>query len=292
MSAAAIIAIAVGVVVILAALSFVTLARKSDVRGAGALSGETRRRDRSAREAHPAEAVVETAPTAREVEAQGEIARYGTTLAPAREVAPVPWTPPDPEAIGVSRRQFFNRASVTLTSAGLGAFFAAGFVAFLWPTASGGFGQPVTVGSIDDVKDGIREGQGFFYAPSARTWLTAYPADALPAAAQVYEENILAGMEQGLVALYQKCPHLGCRIPQCITSQWFECPCHGSQYNQVGEKKAGPAPRGMDRFPLTVAGNGDVTVDTGVLVAGPPIGTNTTGQEAEGPHCITGGGEH
>ena len=48
MSAAAIIAIAVGVVVILAALSFVTLARKSDVRGAGALSGETRRRDRSA----------------------------------------------------------------------------------------------------------------------------------------------------------------------------------------------------------------------------------------------------
>ena len=40
------------------------------------------------------------------------------------------------------------------------------------------------------------------------------------------------------------------------------------------------------------AGNGDVTVDTGALVAGPPIGTNTTGQEAEGPHCITGGGEH
>ena len=292
MSAAAIIAIAVGVVVILAALTFVTLARKSDVRGAGALSGETRRRDRSAREAHAAETVVEAAPTAREVEAQGEIARYGTALAPAREVAPVPWMPPDPEAIGVSRRQFFNRATVTLTSAGLGAFFAAGFVAFLWPTATGGFGQPVTVGKIDEVKDGIREGNGFFYAPSARTWITAYPADALPAAAQVYPDNILQGMEQGLVALYQKCPHLGCRVPQCVTSQWFECPCHGSQYNQVGEKKAGPAPRGMDRFPITVGGNGDVTVDTGVLVPGPPIGTNTTGQEAEGPHCITGGGEH
>jgi cytochrome b6-f complex iron-sulfur subunit len=292
MSSAAIIAIAVGVVVILAALTFVTLARKSDVRGAGALSGETRRRDRSGREAHPAETAAEAAPTAREVEAQGAIARYGTTLAPAREVAPVPWMPPDPEAIGVSRRQFFNRATVTLTSAGLGAFFAAGFVAFLWPTATGGFGQPVTVGKIDEIKDGIREGNGFFYAPSARTWITAYPPDALPAAAQVYPDNILQGMEQGLVALYQKCPHLGCRVPQCVTSQWFECPCHGSQYNQVGEKKAGPAPRGMDRFPLTVGGNGDVTVDTGVLVPGPPIGTNTTGQEAEGPHCITGGGEH
>ena len=292
MSAAAIIAIAIGVLVILAALSFVTLARKSDVRGAGALSSETRRRDRTAREAHPAETVVEPAPTAREVEAQGEVARYGTTLVPTREVAPVPWSPPDPEALGVSRRQFFNRATVTLTSAGLGAFAAAGFVAFLWPTASGGFGQPVTIGKLDDVKAGIAEGSGFFYAPAARTWVTAYPADALPAAAAVYPDNILAGMEQGLVALYQKCPHLGCRVPQCITSQWFECPCHGSQYNQVGEKKAGPAPRGMDRFPLTVGSNGDVTVDTGTIVPGPPIGTNTTGQEAEGPHCITGGGEH
>jgi cytochrome b6-f complex iron-sulfur subunit len=292
MSAAAIIAIAIGVVVILAALTFVTLARKSDVRGAGALSTETRRRDRAAREAHPTEAVVEQAPTAREVEAQGEVARYGTTLVPAREVAPAPWVPPDPEAIGVSRRQFFNRATVTLTSAGLGAFAAAGFVAFLWPTATGGFGQQVTIGKIDDVKAGIAEGSGFFYAPAARTWVTAYPADALPKAAAVYPDSILAGMEQGLVALYQKCPHLGCRVPQCVTSQWFECPCHGSQYNQVGEKKAGPAPRGMDRFPLTVGGNGDVTIDTGTIVAGPAIGTNTTGQEAEGPHCITGGGEH
>ena len=54
----------------------------------------------------------------------------------------------------------------------------------------------------------------------------------------------------------------------------------------------GPAPRGMDRSPWTLAGNGDVTVDTGTIETGPPIGTNTTGQEAEGPHCITSAGEH
>jgi cytochrome b6-f complex iron-sulfur subunit len=48
----------------------------------------------------------------------------------------------------------------------------------------------------------------------------------------------------------------------------------------------------MDRFPVTVDGD-SVTVDTGTIVQGPPIGTNTTGQEAEGPHCIgAGGGEH
>jgi cytochrome b6-f complex iron-sulfur subunit len=105
----------------------------------------------------------------------------------------------------------------------------------------------------------------------------------------VYDQE-LPGMEAGYTALYQKCVHLGCRVPECPTSQWFECQCHGSQYNRNGEKKGGPAPRGLDRFPLTVEG-GRVSVDTGIIIIGPAIGTNTTGQEAEGPHCV-GGGSH
>jgi cytochrome b6-f complex iron-sulfur subunit len=291
MSSGAVIAIAIGVGLVLAVLAFVTMARRSDVRGAGALSAETRRRDRVARDTQPPSAAP-APPTRREVEAQGALARRGQEVEPAPERAPVPWVPPDPEAVGVSRRQFFNRANVTLMSASIGAFSAAGFVAFLWPTASGGFGQQVTVGKFDDILETLRTGDGFFYASNARTWITEYPADAVPNAQAVYDPAIVAGMELGLVALYQKCPHLGCRVPSCPSSGWFECPCHGSQYNRVGEKKGGPAPRGMDRFPFTVAGNGDVTVDTGTIVTGPPIGTNTTGQEAEGPHCITSAGEH
>ena len=80
-------------------------------------------------------------------------------------------------------------------------------------------------------------------------------------------------------------------MPQCVSSQWFECGCHGSQYNRVGEKKGGPAPRGMDHFPLEFSAANEVTVDTGTIVQGAPIGTNTTGQEAEGPHCV-GASEH
>ena len=115
-------------------------------------------------------------------------------------------------------------------------------------------------------------------------YITAYPRSAADAAAGAYSGGVLDGMREGVVALYQKCPHLGCRVPWCKTSQWFECPCHGSQYNRVGEKKGGPAPRGMDRFPVSISG-GVVTVDTGTVVQGPPIGTDTTGQQAEGPHC-------
>ena len=45
----------------------------------------------------------------------------------------------------------------------------------------------------------------------------------------------------------------------------------------------------MDRFASALDGAGNYVVDTGSLSQGPPIGTNTTGQEAEGPHCISGG---
>ena len=37
------------------------------------------------------------------------------------------------------------------------------------------------------------------------------------------------------------------------------------------------------------ANGGSLTVNTGLIIQGPPIGTNTTGQEAEGPHCVSGG---
>lgn len=289
MSTAAVIAIAIGVVIVLAAISFFTLARRSDVRGAGALSGETVHRDTAARKQHEPHL---DAPTASEVEAAGVAARSTSTdVVPVDDVQIVEWTPPDPEVIGVSRRQFFNRATVTLMGVGLGAFAAAAFVGFLWPSGTGGFGGSVAVGKIDSIKEGIKQGNGFFYVPEARSWITAYPPEALPLAETVYQESLLVAMRQGLTVMSQKCPHLGCRIPECQTSQWFECQCHGSQYNRNGEKKAGPAPRGMDRYPATIAANGDVAIDTGSLVPGPAIGTNTTGQEAEGPHC-TSGGEH
>jgi cytochrome b6-f complex iron-sulfur subunit len=279
MSSAAVIAIVIGVVVVLGAIAFLTVARRSDVRGAGALSRETKRRDRDAEIDGPAAA------TGREVE-RAAVSERENSLVKAENQAPAVWVPPDPEAVGVSRRQFFNRATVGLMGVGLTSFAAAGFVAFLWPIAKGGFGGKVNVGKRDDIIASIRSNGGFFYAPEARAWLTEYPASALPKAEGTYSPAVLASLEAGLIASYQKCPHLGCRVPSCTSSQWFECPCHGSQYNRVGEKKAGPAPRGLDHFAFTLGASGDVVVDTGIIYQGKPIGTNTTVQEAEGPHCV------
>jgi mono/diheme cytochrome c family protein len=56
-----------------------------------------------------------------------------------------------------------------------------------------------------------------------------------------------------------------------LTNYWFECPCHGSRYDRIGTKvlEFGPAPRGLDRFAVSVDGGGVLTVDTSKLTLGP-----------------------
>ena len=281
--------IALPVLVVLAGVLLFSSARRRDTGEAiGALARETRQRDRGA--------VVLTddtdAPvTGKEVERAAVLERREASraLAAVGATAPVAWVPPDPEALEISRRQFFNRGIVTFFGLGL-AGFGASVLAFLWPQLGVGFGAVINIGSTTSVDTKIAEGAGFAYYPEGRMWVTKYPSAALPSARRVYTQE-LPGMEAGFTALYQKCPHLGCRVPECKASQWFECQCHGSQYNRNGEKKGGPAPRGLDRFPLAVT-SGNVSVNTGIVITGPPIGTNTTGQEAEGPHCVGGGESH
>ena len=278
MSTGIVIAIVVIAAIVFGLIVVLTTSRTTEVRGAGALSRETRSRDSKTN-------ISDTAPSGREVEA----AVRSTSVVKAAPVELAPWVAPDEEALGVSRRMFFNRATVTLFTVSLGAF-GASVVGFLWKGAEGGFGSKINAGKVDDVIQLIRQNKGFLYLSEARAWVTEYPKDALGKGQAVYggQAPVFTGMQAGIVALYQKCPHLGCRVPECKSSQWFECPCHGSQYNRVGEKKGGPAPRGMDRFGVAIT-NGVLTIDTGAVFAGPSIGINTTGQEAEGPHCVGGG---
>ncbi len=129
----------------------------------------------------------------------------------------------------------------------------------------------------------IEDNDGFLYQPEGRMWVTEYPPAALPKAEQVYSAAELTGMKVGLVALYQKCPHLGCRVPSCNSSQWFECPCHGSQV-QPGRREEGRSGTPW-HGPLRHGGHRAARSSStpAQIIQGPPIGTNTTGQEAEGP---------
>jgi cytochrome b6-f complex iron-sulfur subunit len=176
-----------------------------------------------------------------------------------------------------SRRSFFGM----MLGLGFGVAlldFGALSLAMLWPSPKGGFGGKVVVPKpIGEIRSEMASSKAPFYYAPGRFYLVPYAGDGA-----VYEKaGVVAG---GLMALYQRCVHLGCKVPFCVASQWFECPCHGSKYNKAGEYKQGPAPRGLDRFGITIEGE-TVTVDTVFVITGPPRGTNTTGQEAEGPFC-------
>jgi cytochrome b6-f complex iron-sulfur subunit len=286
MSSLAIIAVALVGLLAAAAIVVLTTAKRAEFkRATGHLSRESRTKDVGSIDLADAEGT-----TSKELEKSVALARTGGGLAERGPAELIKWVPRDDDQVQMDRRHFMNVGMIIMTLFGLSAFGAA-VIAFLWPSSKGGFGSKFTVGTKEDVDAGIKAGNGFFYVPEGRAWVTAYPKESVAKAQALYKPVLVKGMTDGYTALYQRCVHLGCRVPNCATSQWFECPCHGSQYNRNGEKKGGPAPRGLDHFAIAVE-NGKVTLDTSTIFPGPPIGTNTTGQEAEGPHCVSGGGGH
>jgi cytochrome b6-f complex iron-sulfur subunit len=193
---------------------------------------------------------------------------------------------PGPPVREISRRGFLRRA----VGVGVGLLtlqFVGGTVLFLWPNLSGGLGDPnLVIGTADDIAAQQPEwvrGLPFIFN-KARLFIVNVPA----AKARVDgtgEEFPDPG--EDILALYRKCPHLGCNVPQlCDRSNWFECLCHGSKYTVLGEKRDGPAPRGMDRFNHRIE-DGVYIVDTSVKISGPPIGTDTFDSRApeDIPHC-------
>ncbi len=83
----------------------------------------------------------------------------------------------------------------------------------------------------------------------------------------------------GLLALYWKCPHLGCSVPWNASFNgasvnfpgvigWFRCPCHGSTYSKAGIRVFGPAPRPLDTMEIIKNPDGSLGVNTGKITFG------------------------
>ena len=142
-----------------------------------------------------------------------------------------------------------------------GAQFGGATLAFLWPNLKGGFGSLIVAGNIDDIKAEIKDTGAPVYNGTGRFYIVPYAGTPVGRRGLRGDRRHAA---EGLMALYQRCVHLGCRVPFCLTSKWFECPCHGSKYNEAGEYQLGPAPTGLERFPISVDGSGNVMVDTSV----------------------------
>lgn len=83
------------------------------------------------------------------------------------------------------------------------------------------------------------------------------PTDAAPKA---YNDGKfwLVNTDEGVLAIYRVCTHLGCLYNWQDSQNRFICPCHGSQFQRAGKYIQGPAPRSLDAFNVKVvdgAGN-------------------------------------
>jgi cytochrome b6-f complex iron-sulfur subunit len=175
---------------------------------------------------------------------------------------------------GVSRRELL-RGSL---AAGVGLWLlelTAGTLGFLWPNLKGEFGGDIPVGTLDDIKtknSALPIAEGFpAYISQAKAFVMLID----PSRQQFIqgEDTTGEGSALNVRALYQRCPHLGCKPNPCVKNFWLECPCHGSRYDRLGTKAAGaqygPAPRSMDRFATKVNADGSLVVNTGKITLGP-----------------------
>jgi cytochrome b6-f complex iron-sulfur subunit len=292
MSTSQILIVAMGLVCVLAAMAAFAIAyrRGGDkaVDWRSALSREALAADVSEETAPVIAPAAVTEPEAEELEEEVDEAiveeeaeaPVAVSVAEVQRVVEI-----SPEEAGVTRRQFFNRALLATWGGYLG-LMGLGMLAFAWPKLSGGFGSKIDAGPVEDIRAQVFLPDGSvqpLFIPDARAYVLPFDEAEGP---QFEGKGVVAG---GLTALWQKCVHLGCRVPWCATSQGFECPCHGSKYNFVGEYQAGPAPRNLDRFVVEVTADGRFIIDTGSVIQ-TARATAKTVPYPQGPSCIAIGG--
>jgi len=138
----------------------------------------------------------------------------------------------DSSQTNATRRQF-------LLWLGNGALFAAlwqmgrGVLRFLMPPLTRTQPAPVSVGIPAE------------YAPNSLTYIPAATA-------------WLGRDEKGFFALSAVCPHLGCTLRRAVPR--FECPCHGSRFDERGVVLNGPATSPM-RFLAVISKEGELVID-------------------------------
>jgi cytochrome b6-f complex iron-sulfur subunit len=66
---------------------------------------------------------------------------------------------------------------------------------------------------------------------------------------------------QGFYAVSAVCTHLGCITQWKPEDNLIECPCHGSKFQPNGTVNAGPAPRPLPHFAISLTADGELLVD-------------------------------
>ncbi len=134
---------------------------------------------------------------------------------------------------GVSRHDF-------LAIAGVGT--AGAVVAF----ATGGMLRLPKPRVLPDVSSVVRLGKPAEFPPGTVAMLPQ-------------QKVCVVSTEEGISVVSLVCTHLGCLVT--LTENGFDCPCHGSKFDDQGTVLAGPAPRALRWLSVTQAPDGTLLAD-------------------------------
>ena len=140
-----------------------------------------------------------------------------------------PMNPERRNFLALSLKVLAGLAALELTGAG---------VLFLRARSlEGKFGGIITAGKLEDFKAG--------------------------SVVEFDDENfyLLCFEDNGFMALYRRCTHLGCTVNWMPVKEKFYCPCHAASFDHNGESEATVAPRALDTFRVYLE-DGLVKVDT------------------------------
>ena len=151
----------------------------------------------------------------------------------------------DREKQELTRRNFFSLAGWSILGIGILGLLGQ-WGRFFWPNVKYGPPSKFNIGKASLYPDG---------------------------AVQVFIDQKVAVIRHGanIGAISLVCQHLGCTVAPSATG--FDCPCHGSKYDAMGNVTHGPAQIGLFWFGIGLLPSGDLQVDKSDIV---PIGNYYT----------------
>ncbi|BDI28961.1 hypothetical protein CCAX7_10120 [Capsulimonas corticalis] len=139
----------------------------------------------------------------------------------------------DREKQELTRRNFVSLSGWGI--AGIATLGAAGvFGRFFWPNVQYGPPSKFTIGKASGYTDGVKQ--------------------------NIADQKVTIvkhGSQLGAISMV--CQHLGCTVAASATG--FDCPCHGSKYDDMGNVTHGPAQIALYWFDISLTPSGDLEVD-------------------------------
>lgn len=139
----------------------------------------------------------------------------------------------DREKVELTRRNFMSLSGWGIV--GLGMLGSAWFLGrFFWPNVSYGPPSKFTIGKATLYSDGVKQ--------------------------NIADQKVsIIRHGETIGAISMVCQHLGCTV--AASSTGYDCPCHGSKYDDMGNVTHGPAQIALNWFQINLTPSGDLEVD-------------------------------